>query len=420
VNALKSEGATFGARQKGRLRGWMVAGQIAVCLSLLIGAGLLTASSLRVLALDPGYETRSVVRMTVSSPEELGYSAARVRALESELNGEIRRLPGVRSVSFTSRVPLDGNVSNTRVMAVADGSTEAREQPQLPYMYVSQEYFQTLGIRLLRGREFTAQEIATNAPVAVVSEGLARRFWPDGDAIGKRIALGSPTEVHFAGRRVPLSSGTEVIGVTPEVYTTTVTTRDAGLVYLPKPRDEWNGHVLVRVAGDADAAGAALLKAVHNAEARLPVTVETLRHVVTAGESAMFFRVGAIVFGAIGALGFALAAVGIYSMVAFSVGQQTREIGIRMALGARKGDVVRLTLMGGMKWIAGGLVAGAGIGAALSRVLASQLLLEGGQFLDPAVIVAVSLATGVIAMVAAFVPALRASKLDPALALRTE
>jgi putative ABC transport system permease protein len=420
VNSLKSEGAVFGLRQKGRLRGWIVAGQIAVCLSLLIGAGLLTASSLRVLALDPGYETRSVVRMAISSPEELGYSAARVKTLEAELYGEMRRLPGVQSVSFTSRVPLDGNVSNTRVTPAADGSTEAREQPQLPYMYISREYFQTLGIPLLRGRGFTAQEIATNAPVAVISEGVARRFWPEGDAIGKRIALGSPTEVHFAGRRVPLSSGTEVIGVTPELYTSTVTARDPGLIYLPKPENEWNGHVLVRVAGDADAAGAALVKAVHNVEARLPVTVETLRHVVTAGETSSLFRVGAIVFGAIGALGFGLAAIGIYSMVAYSVSQQTREIGIRMALGARRGDVVRLTLMGGFKWIAAGLVIGAALGAALSRLLASQLLLEGREFLDPAVIVVVALLTGGIALVAAFLPALRASKLDPALALRTE
>ncbi|HYL75556.1 MAG TPA: ABC transporter permease [Bryobacteraceae bacterium] len=419
VAALKDETAAFGVRNKGRLRGWLVASQIAVSLTLLIGAGLLTSSSVRMVSIDPGFETRSVLNLTVLNPQELGYSAARSQDLQRTLHDRLRATPGVVSVSFATRIPLGGNVTSTFV-SPNDRPPSATGQRQFPFSYVSQDYFQTLGIPLLRGRAFTAQEIGSNAAVAVISEGLARRFWPDDDAIGKRISLGSRTEVRFVGRRTPLSPSTEVIGVAREVYSQSLTAPDAGVVYIPKPADEWGGLVFVRVSGDPSSVAGALIREIHGTEPNLAVSAETLEHMIATGEVSALYRVGAIVFTAIGLLGFTLASVGIYSIMAFSVSQQTREVGIRMALGAQRRDVLRLLLGAGLKWIVAGLLIGAGLGAILSRVLASQLLLEGQGFLDPAVIAAVSALTGLLALVAAYFPARRATKLDPALTLRFE
>ncbi|HEV2687762.1 MAG TPA: ADOP family duplicated permease, partial [Bryobacteraceae bacterium] len=395
TSALKDEKAGFGFREKGRLRGWMVSGQIAVCLALLIGAGLLTSSSLRLVSMDPGFETRNVLNVTISNPFELGYSAARRQELQAKLDARVRAIPGVLAVSFVSRAPLSGNITTTQV--ASREQTGGVSGQQFPYSYVSEDYFRTLGIRLLRGRGFTSAEIASSAPVAVISDGLARRLWSQGDAVGKRIALGSPTEVHFVGRVAPVSTATEVIGVAQEVYSSALTAIDPGVVYLPRQSQDWNGLVLIRVAGDSDAIARAIVNEVHILEPVLPVTVETLQHMIATGEASAGYRVGAIVFGVIGLLGFVLAAIGIYSMVAYSASRQAREIGIRMALGAQQSDVMRLLLVSGVKWIAAGLLLGAGLGAILSRLLASQLLLEGPGFLDPAVILAVSLLTGMLA-----------------------
>src|SRR5215471_21330677 len=194
VAALKEESAGFPGGRKGRMRGWMVAGQIAICLALLIGAGLLTASSVRLLSIDPGFETRRVLKVTMPSAGELGYTEARTREFQTRLNQRIRALPGVLSVSFASRIPLSGNLPGTRV-APHDGASPSPSPAQtFPYTYVSPDYFQTLGIPLVAGRVFTTGETAAGAPAALISEALARRFWPAGDAVGKRIAIGSPTE----------------------------------------------------------------------------------------------------------------------------------------------------------------------------------------------------------------------------------
>jgi predicted permease len=432
VSALKDAGAGFGVRRKHRLRGWMVAGQIAVCLALLICAGLLTSSAMRMLSVDPGFETRAVLYMNASNPEEVGYTHARMLEFQTRLHQRLGVLPGVVSAGFASRIPLGGNVTSTRVAPQTAGSQPgpAARQEQFPYTYVSQNYFQTMGIPLLRGRGFTAPEMAASAPVAVISEALARRFWPGGDAIGKRIVLGSATEVHFFGRRGPVSEATEVIGIARDIYSLSLAAPDPGAVYLPQPVDGWNGYLFVRVAGDpnliaanqaaTNLVAANLVHEVQAAEPTLPVTIETMRHMIATGEASIAFQVSAMVFAAIGCLGFALASVGVYSMVAYTVSLQTREIGIRMALGAQKTRVVGGLLLGTLKWISVGLVAGGGIGVVLARVLSSQLLIPGPKFLDPGLIVAVSLVTGALALSAAWFPARRATRLDPAVALRTE
>lgn len=420
-SALKQESAGLGVRSRSRLRGGMIAAQVSVCLALFIGAGLLTLQSVRLLSVNPGFDTKTVINLNISSPQELGYSAARTAELQNRIGERLRGLPGVVGFAFASSVPLGGNVTSTRV-APKETAASTSDQQQFPYAYVTRDYFKTLGIRLRTGRDFTSHEIATNAPVAVISEALARRLWPGADPLGKRIVLGSPTEVHFLGGHAPLSASTEVIGVAADVYGQYLTLPDAGAVYLPKPQGDWNAMALIRVQGNPNAATTNLIREIHAMEPNLAVTGETLRHMISTGEATSAFNVASIVFFAIGILGFVLASIGIYSMVAYTASQRTHEVGIRMALGAQRSHLLRLLVGDSARWIAVGLALGVVVGWALVRVLASQIpqLFGRPHLLDAYVIVGVSAFTGIMASLAACLPARRATHMDPAMVLRFE
>jgi len=211
---------------------------------------------------------------------------------------------------------------------------------------------------------------------------------------------------------------TAIIGIARDVYSMSLALPDPAAVYLPKPVDAWNHFVLMQVIADPDVLAGELVREVHAIEPSLPVAIETLHHVLTTGEAAKVFRIAPIVFAAIGLIGFALAAVGVYSMVACTVSQHTREVGIRMALGAQRWEVVRVLLRGSMKWIAPGLTLGACLGTILSHVLASQVLSQ--EVIDPGVFLAITVMTGILALFAAYVPTRRAARLDPAVTLRFE
>jgi predicted permease len=417
VSALKDERAGAGLLRKSRLQAGLVTAQIAVSLALLIGAGLLTSSSARLLAVDPGFQTRTVLNLTFSSPPRPGDSRALAFELQTRLEERLRAIPTVTSVSSASRAPLGGNVSSTHIAAAPTDPSAPSGQP-FPYSYVSPDYFQTLGMRFLRGRTFTSAEVDHGAAVAVVSGALAHRLWPNGDALGQRISLGSPTEVHDGGRRAPLSASTEVVGVVSDIYSTDLTAPDPGAVYLPQPSGDRNRLLLVRVAGDANSVAAGLVRDVRAAEPGLTVSAETLYDTMASSGLAVVFRVSAWVFAAVGLVGLALAFVGVYALVAYSVSQQTREVGIRMALGAERRDVIRLLIGEKAKSIAAGIVLGAGLGVLLSAVLSSRVFLQGARLLDPGVIVAVSLLTGGCALLAAYFPVRRAATLEPSRTLR--
>jgi len=420
-SALKEETAGFGVRSKGRLRGGMIAAQISVCLALLIGAGLLTLQSVRLLSVNPGFDTKTVINLNISSPQELGYSAARTAELQTRIAERLQGLPDVAGVAFASSIPLGGNITTTKVAPVEAPAFTSGQQ-QFPYVYVSQDYFKTLGISLRSGRDFTSHEIATNAPVAVISGALAQRLWPGADPIGKRIALGSPAEVHFPCQRAPFSTSTEVIAVAADIYSQYLVSPDAGAVYLPKPPADWNAIAFVRVQGDPNAATTNLIREIHAMEPNLAVTAETLTHMISTGEATAAFDVASIGFFAIGLLGFGLASIGIYSMVAYTVAQQTREVGIRMALGAQTSHLLRVLVGESARWILAGLALGVFVGLGLMRLLASQIpqLFGTPHLFDPYVILLVSAITGGLALLAAYFPARRAARLDPAMVLRFE
>jgi putative ABC transport system permease protein len=420
--ALKDEAGAFGAGEKSRFRGWTVVTQIAVCLTLLIGAGVLVRSSVRLLSVDPGFQTGTVFSVAVTDPGELGYSAGRAEELRRSLQERLPALPGVKSTAVASRVPLGGNVTSTTVVprgGEAAGDARPDDQAaQYPFTLVSPEYFETLGIPLLRGRTFTRQEAENRAPVVVVSDALARRLWPGRDPVGQHVTVGSPTQTRFLWQQAPYLESSEVVGVARDVYSVSTVAPDTGAIYLPQPAAQWNAHMLVRTEGDPRGVAAAVTGEVRAVDPNLSVSLQRLDALMTSDGYFVFSRLSGIVFSIIGLLGLMLASVGIYSMVGYSVSRQTREIGIRVALGAQRTDVLRLVLGRSVRPILVGVAAGLALGTALSLVLSS--VLPGLKLLDPAVLLAVSTSLTAIALVAAYIPARRAMSLDPVAVLRFE
>ncbi|HEY2360742.1 MAG TPA: ABC transporter permease [Candidatus Angelobacter sp.] len=420
--ALKEETTGFGGTKKVRFRGWMVGTQIAVCLMLLIGAGMLVKSSIHLLSLDPGFETKRVLDVTVLNPQEIGYSTSRTKEIHRMLQERLRSLPQVKSIASASRVPLGGNVTSTTVLPQShEAVTDSRlisQAPQYPYTLVSPEFFETVGISLQQGRTFTQQEIEDRAQVAIVSEGLARHFWPGESALGKRITIGSQSQAHLQFQYAPFSESSEIVGVTRDIYSASMLTPDTGALYLPMPPIQWNRDVLMRTSGDPKAVAVSLPAEVQAIDRGLAVSSETLSSMMASEPFYIATRLSGIVFAVIGGLGLILASVGIYSMVGYSVAQQTREVGIRMALGAQRWDVLRLIMRATMMPIVFGTIVGMALGVVLSRVLSS--VFQGMHLLDFTVLLGVSLLLTMIATIAAYFPAQKATKLDPAKTLRTE
>jgi len=400
----------------------MVAVQIAVCLMLLIGAGMLVRSSVRLLSTNPGFETKSVLNVTILNPLELGYSTGRTKELNSLIALKLHSLPGVTQVAQASRVPLAGNVTNTVV--VPEGSAAAlnpqirAQAPQYSATYISPEFFDALNIPILQGRTFTSLEVAARASVAIVSSGLAQRLWPGGSAVGKRVAVGSNAQQRFFGNFAVVSDSTEIVGVVSEIRSVNAIALDAGAIYLPRPITEWSGNLLVRTQGDPRKTATALAAEVQSVDRNLSVSFQTLESMMTSEGTFVATHIVGIVFSVIGSLGLLLASVGIYSMVGYSVSRQTREIGIRMALGAEKADVIRLILRRSMTPISAGIIAGIVLGIAFSWAVSA--IFSGLTLLDPVVILGVSTLLTAIALVAAYIPARRAARVDPIIALRYE
>jgi predicted permease len=423
TSALKEESTPFGGTRKSRFRGWMVGTQIAVCLMLLLGAGMLVRSSIRLLTTDPGFDAPHVLDVSILNPLELGYTAARADQLHKEVLERLRALPGVKSIATASRVPLGGNVMNVIVYAQGSriaGDPQALSQaPQFAFTFVSFKYFETLGIPLLRGRGFTEQEINGRAPVTILSAAVARTLWPGEDPIGKHVTIGSPAQASASfGRPLPFSASSEVIGIARDVYSVTSIAPDPGALYLPQLPGQWDQNLLVRTESDSRAVASAIASEVQSVDRNLSVSLQSLSKVITTEGGFVTTRVTGIVFSLIGLLGLVLASVGIYSMVGFTVSQQTREIGIRMALGAQRSDVLRLVLRRSMRPIAAGILAGMALGTALSFALSA--LFQGLKLLNAPVIAGVSLLLTAIALIASYLPARRAADLDPATSLRFE
>jgi predicted permease len=424
-SALKDEGGAFGQKvNRSRLRDVLIAAQIAICIVLLIGSALLLRGSQRALHADPGFATRDIVIIAVFDPVAVGHERTRLPALKRELMEAIGALPGVRSVAGASRPPMGGG---HRFVPVKDAAATAPippagegGPPAVGYSFVSPNYFDTLGIVIARGRTFSATEAGARAPVAIISEATARRFWPGQDPIGKRLTIGGPrARPHFAGEELPFCPSCEVVGVARDVHGLDPQKPDEAYLYLPlSDAGRWNDTLLVRAEGDPTLLLPALGGAIQRVDPNLPAVAGVLDTMISFDPHFVVARMGGLLSSVVGVLGLALACLGVYGMVGYCVAWRTREIGIRVALGAERAQVVRLVLGEGVRPVLAGIATGLALSAAVSRVLAAMLF--GLSPLDAVSFAGVSLLLFGIALLAAWLPARRATRVDPMVALRYE
>ena len=425
-SALKDNGSVLGQQlSKSRLRDLLIVAQVAACLVLLINSALLLRGSQRALRVDPGFDSKHVVHLSLEMAEPSnGYSQARLFELNRQLMEEIASIPGVTSVTEASRAPISGGNRFVPV-GIADAEPPAGKggedkRPTAGYSYILPNYFETLGVPIVSGRSFTIQEAETEAPVVVISEATARRFWPDENPLGKRLVIGSANaRPPFAGERVPFSPSSEVIGVVRDVRSLFLNKVDESYLYLPLSGSRyWTSTLLVRTSGSASSLLATLGSAVRRVDANLPVVLAPLEWMVSFNPYFLISRIGGILSSIVGVLGLFLACLGVYGMVGYSFMERTHEIGIRMALGARPPQVLGLVLRECARPMLLGTAIGIALSAAVSRLLSA--ILFGLNPMDAISFAGVSLLLIAVALFAGWLPSRRAMRVDPMVALRYE
>jgi putative ABC transport system permease protein len=405
--ALSESGRGTESPRQRRVWSVLVGVEVALALVLLVGAGLLIRSFWNVLSVDPGFDADGVLAVTVSLPETKFQGEARVRYFDRALQ-EASRVPGVQSAALTRTPPLVGwDPGGT--FHIEGGGEQSTGNAQ--YRVVSPDFFATMRIPLRRGRTFTDADRAGSLEVIVINERLAQQYFPDTDPLGVRIVTGG---MDRQGQGVSAT----VIGVVGDVHGS-LTGSPSAAYYLPYAQ-RWervgNATLVVRTAGRASAAAGSLHARIRGLDADVPIEIATLR--TQLGASVADRRFTLFVLGGFAGIALLLAAVGIYGVVAFAVAQRTREIGIRVALGAETARVIWVVSRATMASVAAGVMVGLAGALVLSRLVTS-LLFE-LDAVDPVTFGAVALLLVGVAWVAVLVPAHRATRISPVSALRAE
>jgi predicted permease len=420
-SALKEEATALGHHLgRSSLRNILIAGQITACVVLLICSALLLRGSQRALNLDPGYERHHVVYLEMYDPSNLHYSQARLLQLNRDLIRGIAGLPGVQSVAQASRGPI-GGIRWVPLSSVDAGPpAPGHELPVAGYSFVTPNYFETLSIPIIRGRTFTVNEAEEQAPVVVISEATARRFWPEEEPLGKRLKIGSENgNMSFPGIQDPYIASSEVIGVARDVRSMDLRRIDESYIYLPLSQTrKWTSALLVRTEVNPVPLLPSIGHEARRVDANIPIIAAPLNTMVSMDPYFVISRIGGVLASIVGALGLLLACMGVYGMVSYSVAQRTREIGIRMALGARNDQVLGLMVRQGLRAILAGIVCGIVVSIGISRLLAA--ILFGLSSVDAISFLGVSALLGSMALLATWLPARRAMRVDPMVALRYE
>ncbi|HZP01925.1 MAG TPA: ABC transporter permease [Terriglobia bacterium] len=404
--ALKEE-ASGGGQRRSRFRSLLVVAQLAVSLVLLLGAGLCLKSLLNAWSIDKGFETRN--RFLASFDlENVGYSRAQGEEFHRRLIERVEALPGVLAVGLADELPLGATKSDVEVFAEGQDTATKEQAITVSNRIVGPRYFQVMGTPLLRGREFGPQDRADSPKVVVINEVMARQFWPGRDPLGQRLT------VIEGGKRTSL----EVVGVAKTGKYLSLGESPVPFMYRCLAQEyRPAATMVVRAVTDPRLLMTAVRREFQQLEPNL-----ALNQLCTLDEyvklSLFLARITSVLLGASGLLAVLLALAGVYSITAFDVAQRTREIGIRMALGARRMDVMGLVMRRGLLLTSAGLVIGLAGAFALTRFL--SYLLYGLSPTDPVTFVVVAVLLAAVSMLAGYIPARRATRVDPMLALRYE
>jgi len=406
--AIKSARSTEGSQSK-RLRRALVMGETALSLILLAGAGLLMRSFENILKVDPGFRPEGVLTMRIALPDAEYSKPEQVRGFYSELLSRIQKLPGVRFAGAVSLIPLGGQNSSGTLTVDSQSVPMEDTDPEADQRNVTSGYFQAMGISLVRGRFFEDRDADTAPPVAIVDESLAQTFWPNQDPIGKRVHGGGH------GSTAPWAT---VIGVVRHVRDRTLEMRSRVEVYWPENQRPSSAMTLaILTQGNPMSLAPTIQREVAAIDPELPVyRVRSMSEVM--GESVARRRLALILLSIFAGLALLLASVGIYGVTSYVVTQRQQEIGLRMALGAGRGNVLRLMIGQGM----GTILAGLGIGLLLALLLTRLIggMLFAVRPADPLALGGAALLLMAVAFFAVIIPARRASLMNPMEALRYE
>ena len=412
--ALKEGGRSASeGRARQRMRGLLIVSEVALSLVLLVGAGLLMRSFVRLRDVNPGFDAQNVLTTGLSLAKAKYPGAAEQRIAFNDILTRVRALPGVESAALIYPLPFGGSSTSNTFVIEGRPPARAEDKPAANYRLTSADYFKTLAVPATRGRALTERDDERAPLVVVVNESFARRFFAGEDPLGKRILIerGDTDWSHQPAR--------EIVGIVGDVHSEGLDVAAGPEFYVPYAQAPEAYMDLVVRTSTANVAGmgAGLRDAIRQVDREQYVpTIESLTQLVA--DSFARRRFDALLTGLFAGVALLLAAVGIFGVVSYSVTQRTHEIGLRMALGAQRGDVLRLVLGQGLRLVLGGIAAGLVASFALTRVLAD--LLYGIKPTDPLTFAAVSVLLTSVALLACYIPARRATRVDPMVALRYE
>jgi putative ABC transport system permease protein len=411
VNALKESGARSGVgRSRHALRNGILLSQVAFALTLVIAAGLLVRSFAHLLSVNPGFNAQNVLTFELPLPESKYKSADQIANLYQLLLPKLRSVPGVQSAAVAEAVPMRGAGESTVIRILDQKNADQDRKPLAGYMIVSPSFFSTIGTPLLRGREFTESDTAHSIPVTIINEAMASKYWPGENPVGKQVGLGST--------RIPPMT---VIGMVADVKQVSLRDSAGPEMYVPFTQNPWpsmlNMEVVLRTGMSPTSAASGAQKVIHSMDGDLPIAkLASLQSLVD--DSLAQARFSMLLMMVFGGVALVLASVGMYGVMSYATAQRTREIGIRMALGADHKRVFALVVGQGVRLACVGVALGLAGSLIVTRAMRNQLY--GVSAVDPVTFICVSFLLLGVAFLACSGPARRATQIDPLVSLRSE